>query len=170
MLAEELRYALGLVCREIVSDHMNPLALRLMRDDVTEESHKFGRGVSGRGFAQYLTRLGIESRVQRQGAVTKVLKSVPLDSPWRQRQHRIKAIKGLNRSLFVDTEHRPMCRRIQIQPNDVSRFGFKLRVIRGHVAFHSLRLEPMLGPYPSHCHVMRTQFLGQFACAPMRGS
>src|SRR4051794_26470587 len=101
--------------------------------------------------------------------MAKVLKSMALDATWRERQNRIKTIECLNGSLFVHTEHRRMCRGIRIQPNDVGRFGFKLRVIGGHVALHPVRLEPMLGPHTRHCHVMRSQFLSQLACAPMRG-
>src|SRR5512133_3668004 len=160
MLAQELRDLPGLVCRKIVGGNMDRLALRLMSSQVAQEGHELCRGVSWRRFAQHLTRLGIESGVQRQSAMAKVLKSMPLDSSRRQRQHRIKAIERLDSSLLVYTEHRRMRRRVQIQPNDVGRLGFKLRIIGGHVALHSMRLQPMLSPYPSDRHVMCAQFLG----------
>src|SRR4029079_6764347 len=102
--------------------------------------------------------------------MAKVFKSMPLDSSRRQRQHRVKAIEGLNRSFLVDAKHRRMRWRVEVQPNDVGRLSFKLRVIRGHVALHSMRFEPMLSPYSSHHHVMRTQLLSQLPGAPMRGS
>ena len=48
---------------------MNPLAFRLVRGDIAQEGHELCRGVSWRRFAQHLTRLGIESGVQRQSAM-----------------------------------------------------------------------------------------------------
>ena len=69
MLAQELRDLPGLVCRKIVGNNMNPLAFRLVRGDIAQEGHELCRGVSWRRFAQHLTRLGIESGVQRQSAM-----------------------------------------------------------------------------------------------------
>ena len=61
---------LCLVRREVIGDHMNFLALGLMRHDVGEEGNELGRGVARGSFIQHLTGLGIEGCVERQGAVS----------------------------------------------------------------------------------------------------
>jgi hypothetical protein len=61
---------------------------------VAEVRDEFGRGMARNRFAEHLPGLGIEGGVQRQGAVTKVLKAVPFGASRGQRQNRILAIPG----------------------------------------------------------------------------
>jgi hypothetical protein len=70
-------------------------AARLVDDDVGEKSDELGRGVPLRGLAQDFACLRIEGGVQGQGAMPVLLKSVPFCASWRERQHRIFAIKRL---------------------------------------------------------------------------
>ena len=92
-------------------------AAGLIDHNVGEERNEFGRGMPSSRFAEHLTSLGVEGSVQRQGAVTKVLKAVPFGAPRGQRQNRILAIPGLDGGLFIHAQHRGMRRRIQIQPD-----------------------------------------------------
>ena len=62
---------------EVVGDHMDLFAAGLIDHNVGEERRECGRSVSRCRFAQHLAGLGVEGGIQRQGAVTKVLKAVP---------------------------------------------------------------------------------------------
>src|SRR5215475_14404865 len=63
MLAQELRDLPGLVCRKIVGNNMDRLALRLMSGEVAQEGHELCRGLvkllwwSGDGMNLYQKRL-----------------------------------------------------------------------------------------------------------------
>ena len=129
---------LALVSREVVGDHMDLFAARLVDHDVGEEGDELRRGMSLGGLAQHLAGLGVEGGIERQGAVTEVLKAMAFRPARGERQDRILAIQSLNMRLFIDAEHRRMRRRVQIQANDVGRLLLKVRIVRGHVA-----LDPM---------------------------
>ncbi len=82
---------------------------------------------AGLGLTEYLTGFGVESRIQRECALPAVLEAMTFRSARGKRQNRILAIQGLNRGLLIDTKHRSMLWRVQIQPDDVGRLGFKVR-------------------------------------------
>ena len=67
----------ALVGREVVGDHVDLFAARLVDHDVGEERDELGGGVPRRRFAEHLAGLRIEGGIQRQRTVTKVLKAVP---------------------------------------------------------------------------------------------
>ena len=157
----------ALVGREIVGNHVDLLATRLVDHDVGEERDELGGSVPRRRFAEHLAGLRVEGGIQRQRTMAKVLKAVPFGPARRQRQHRILAIQGLDRRLLVHAEHGGMRRRIQVQPDDVRGLFLKVRIVRGHVAFDPMRLEPVLAPHPGHHHVAHVQMRGQFARAPV---
>ena len=148
---------------------MDLFSARLVDNDVRQERHKLRRRVSRGRLAEYLAGLGVERRVQGQRAVPEVLKAVPLGASRRQWQHRILAVQRLDRRLLIHGEHRRMCRRVQIQPNDVGRFLLKVRVVARHVAIEPLRLEAMLGPHSRHHHMTHLELCSQPARAPLRG-
>jgi hypothetical protein len=50
----------SLVCRLVVSDHMDLFAARLVDHNVGKEGDEFGRGVPFRRFAEHLAGLGVE--------------------------------------------------------------------------------------------------------------
>jgi len=61
-----------------------------------------------------------------------------------------------------------MGRRIEIQPDDIGRLSFKLRVVRPHVALQSMGFQAMFSPYPRHHHVRYPERLTQLTTRPMR--
>lgn len=63
-----------------------------------------------------------------------VFESVALGATGGKPQHRIEPVQRLNGGLLIDTEHGRMLRRAQVQPDDVRRFGFEIRIVAGHVA------------------------------------
>jgi len=124
---------IAFVRREVVGDHVNLFTAQLVDHDVGEECDELGRGVPRRGFAQNLTGLGIESGIQRQGAVTKILKAVPFRMARGDWQHRVLAIQGSDRSLFIHAKHCGMRRQVQIQPENIGGLLLGIRIVRGHV-------------------------------------
>jgi len=72
------------------------------------------------GLAHHLSGLGVEGRIQRQGAVTEILEAVKFGAPQGKGQHRIYAITSLNDRFFVNAKHRRVRGRVQIQADDVS--------------------------------------------------
>ena len=65
---------------EIVGDDMDLFALGLMSDDIGKEGHELCRGVALSRFAQNFASAGVESSIQRKGAMTEVLKAVTFGS------------------------------------------------------------------------------------------
>src|SRR4030095_2186340 len=56
---------------------------------------------------------------------------------------------------------------VDVETNNISGFGFKLGIIRGHIALQTMGAEAGAFPDPGHHHVTDTQLLGQFAGSPV---
>src|SRR5207249_1090659 len=108
---------------------MDFFAARLVNDDVGEERNELGGSMPLSGLAEHFTGLGVEGRIERQSAVTEVLKAMSFRPARGQRQHGVFAIQGLNVRLFIDAEHRSVRWRVQIQPDNVSRLLLKVRIV-----------------------------------------
>ena len=76
MHRQEVRDRPALVRRLVVSNHMDLFAARLIDHNVGQEGDEFGRGVPHSRFAEHFAGLGVEGGIQRQGAVTKVFKTI----------------------------------------------------------------------------------------------
>jgi hypothetical protein len=116
-----------------------------------EEVDKRGAGVAWHGLTEHLAGFRVERRQEREGAMPVVLEPVPLGTPGRQWQDRIEAIEGLDGRFLIDGEDRRVIGRIDVQPNHVSRLGLEVRVVRLHVAFEPMRLQP------ARCHALATR-------------
>jgi len=102
--------------------------------------------------------------------MAEVLEAVPLGATGRKRQHRIEPVQSLNGGLLIHTEDGSMLRRIQVQPDDVSRFGFEIRIVAGHIPLQTMRLQTGFFPDAVHSILADTQFSSQFAAAPVCGT
>src|SRR6266403_565240 len=127
MTIDKLPDSGGAMGGEIICDNVDLLALRKAGHDLFQKSNKFRTGVTRRGLAEHLAGFGVERGVERKGAVTVVLKTVSLGSSGRERQHGIESVQSLDGALFVDAEDSRIDRRLQIQANDISSLGFKIR-------------------------------------------
>ena len=76
MHRQEVRDRPALVRGLIVSDHMDLFAARLIDHNVGQKGDELS-WCAARSFCQHFAGLGIEGGIQRQGAVTKVFKTVP---------------------------------------------------------------------------------------------
>ena len=99
-----------------------------------------------------------------------VLESVTLGTSRSERQHRVKPIQCLNSSLFIHAEHRGMTRWIEIKPDDIGNFGFKVRIVAGHIAFEPMRLQSSFSPGPMDGVFAHSQDRSQLAATPVRRS
>ena len=64
MSVEEVFDRLALVSRQVVGDHVDFFAARLIGNNVSEEGYELCRGVARCGLAKNLTGFGIEGRVE----------------------------------------------------------------------------------------------------------
>src|SRR5262245_20756741 len=96
-----------------------------------------------------------------------ILKAVTFGPAGRQRQDGIQAVQSLNGRFLVDTKDGRMLRWVDVETNNISRFGFKGRIIGGHVALRTMVSETGPLPDPRPHHVMDTQLLGQLPGAPV---
>jgi len=66
---------------------------------------------------------------------------MPLDAAGRQRQHRIRTIERLNCGLFIDGKHGRVIRRIEVEPNHVGGFRFKIGIVGCMYRLEAVRLQ-----------------------------
>ena len=57
-----------------------------------------------------------------------------------------------------------------MQANDVSGFVLKIGIVAGHVPLQTMRLQVNFFPDPMRSVLADTQFAGQFAATPVRGT
>ena len=75
----------------------------------------------------------VQGCIQGQCSVTVVFESMPLGTSGGKGQHWVKPIQSLNGGLFSHAEHGRMAGWIQIQPDDIGGFGFKVRIVACHI-------------------------------------
>jgi hypothetical protein len=85
----------------------------------------------------------------------------------RSRQHGVEPIQSLNRGLFVDAEHGRMLRWMQVQTDDIGRFGFEIRIVANPIRFPPMRFQLGLGQNPRDGGLAESQRVGQFPAGPV---
>ena len=98
------------------------------------------------------------------------IEAVALGPPGAKRQHRVEAIESLNRGLLIDTEHRGVLRRIDVEPDHIGGLALEVWIIRGHVALQPMGLKPGAPPDPRDHHMIDPQRPRQLAAAPVGGA
>jgi hypothetical protein len=109
-----------LVCAVVVHDDVDVESLRDARVDQIEKLSKLCRAVPLMELRDDLTRLRIERREQRRGAVAFVVMRPALHLSGLHRQQRLRAVEGLDLRFLVDAEHGRMRGGIQIQADDIA--------------------------------------------------
>ena len=79
-------------------------------------------------FGHQLRGLDVQRGKQRRRAVPFVVVRPALDLSRSHRQQRLRAVEGLNLRFLIDTEHRRMRGRIQIQADNISDFLHQQRI------------------------------------------
>ena len=158
----------GAMGREIIGNNVNLLALGKAGHDLFKESNKLGASVTRCGLTQHLAGFGVERGVERKRAVAVVLKTVSLGSSGREWQDRIEPVQSLDGALFVDAKDGSFDWRLQIQAYDVSRLGFKIRVVAGHVAAKAVGLQSGFSQNTGHSRMVGAEFGRQLPSTPVR--
>ena len=169
MLLEELADRLSFVRREIVEDDVNLLPRRAQGYDLLQKGDELTAGMAGSRFAVDATGGGIERRIQGERSVSVILKAVTFGASWRERQDGIETIQGLNGGLLINAEHGRVLGRVQIEAEDVGRFGFELGIIAGHVAFEAVGFQASFLPNSMHGVFADAQHSSQLTTTPVRG-
>lgn len=125
--------AFGFVGREIIDDGVNGFTRRLSGDQIVQKGDKLGAGVPLSGLAKDLTALGFQRGVKREGAMTEAFETVTLRPTRGERQHGVEPVESLDGALFIHAKDRGVERRLQIESDDIGRFGLEIGVVTGHV-------------------------------------
>ncbi len=168
--SKEFGDVFGFVGREVIDDGVNGFTRRLGGDQLAQKSDKLGAGVPLGCLADDLTALGFQRSVEREGAMPEVFETVTLRPTRRERQHRVEPVERLNSTLLIHAEDRGIERRLEIEPDNIGRFGLEIRVVARHVTTQTVRLQPVPGPHPCHTRLICAERLGQRPRAPLRGS
>ena len=154
MTSQKIADRFGFMRTQVITDDVNDLLWSLTGDEIFQKRDELRTGVAGAGLADYLTAPGIKGCIERERSMAVVFKAVAFGPTGRKRQNRIQAIQRLDGTLFVDTEHCGVERRLEVQADDIGRLLFKLRVGAGHIAAQSMGLDPGASPHPSHPTVL----------------
>src|SRR5260370_39487261 len=73
-------------------------------------------------------------------------------------------------AVFSSTQKPAMLRGAQGHPDNVSGFGFEIRIVAGHVALKAVRLQAGLFPHPMHSVLADAQGCGKLATTPVSGT
>src|ERR1017187_5417315 len=125
--------------------------------------------MAGSGFAVDATGGGIQRSIQGERSMPVVLKAVTLGASWRERQNGIETIQGLNGGLLINAEHGRVLERVQIEAEEVGRFGFEIGIIAGHVTFESVGFQAGFLPNSMHGVFADAQRSSQLTATPVRG-
>ena len=170
MTGQEIVDELSFMSREIVRNDVDLAPEGLGSDNLSKKVDEVGSGMTLGGLAKDFSAAGIQGRIQRQSAVTVILKAMSLSSARGKGQDRIQAVQGLNSALFIDAKDGGMIRRVQIKGDNLGRLLLEIRIIAQHVTAQSVRLKAVSCPNPRNGHVIGAQHRGQPAAAPVGGS
>ena len=159
-----------LVSREIVEDDVDLLPGCAEGDDFLQKCDEILTRMVCGCFSVHPAGGRFQRGIEGQGTVPVILEAVAFSATRGKRQHWIEPVQGLNGGFLIHTEDGRMLGWLQVQPDDVSRFGFEVRIVAGHVPLQAMRLQTSFFPDTVYCILTDAQFSSQFAPAPVRGT
>jgi hypothetical protein len=105
VIREKALHMATLVNGEVIQDDVD-LLLAHGGKETLQEGHESRAVVLVNGSAKHLACTGVECGEQREGSMPVVLEPVPLQSPRRERQDRIKTVQRLDLGLLIQGEDR----------------------------------------------------------------
>ena len=145
-LREPMSNHRGLMRPVVVHDQMGVEVPRHGSIDRVKELPELGRTMPLMKLRDEFTGLHVERGKQRGGAMPSVVVRATLDLAGAHRQHRLRAIQGLNLRLLIDTKHHGMRRWLHVQPNDVSHLVDQQWVRRKLECLRAMRLQAKGAP------------------------
>src|ERR1700723_756743 len=167
ILFQEIPHQRGFVSGKIVQDDVDLLVGRTQGDNFLQERDKVLTGVASGSLAVNAASRRVQRRIQRKRSMTVVLESVPLDAARRKWKNRIETVQRLNGGLLSHTKNGCVLRWVQIQTDDVGRFGFEFRLVAGHVPLQAVGLQTGFLPDAMHGVFADAQFRSQLAATPV---
>ncbi len=168
VLFQEAQHFSRLMRREVVQNDMDFLLRLAVADHVAKRRSEFVAGMPCRRFAVDFAGAHIECSIQGELTMPIILKAVPLGTSWRHRQYWIQTVQSLDGRLLVHAEYGGVLRRLQVQPDDVGSFAFKVRIVTGHIPFQAVRLQSRFVPDTLYSVFADVEVLGQLAARPVR--
>ena len=89
----------------------------------------------------------IERGKQGRCSMAHVIMGAALSNSRRQRQHRLRAVQGLDLALLIHTKHHRLGRRLEIQAHDIADLLNEQRIGGELERFASMRLKPKRSPH-----------------------
>ena len=168
MHLENRCHRLGLVGREVVEDHIEPLIVPAGRDHGAEEAHEVLTRMPGRRVALDLTDLDVQRSLEQRRAVSLAAEPLLLDAIRRERQHAIAAVARLDGGLLVDAEHCGVMGQVEVEAAAVGRGRLEVRVVRGYVTREPMGLQVGFAPDALHDVLADVQGGGRAAAGTVR--
>ena len=143
---EPLTHLRMLVGGVVVEDHVHELSGGHLRLNSIQEADELLVTMALHAPADHLAFEYVESSEQRRCAVALVVVGHRAGAALLHRQARLGAVERLDLRLLIDREHDGMSRRIDVEPDNITQFGDKLRVVRELELLDPVRLQTMGAP------------------------
>jgi hypothetical protein len=148
MLRQPRLHLLCLVGSEGVEHEVQIEALVRRSVNVAQELQELLRPMTRQAFSDDKAASNFERREQRRRAVTLLVVRDGGGATRLKRQARLRAVEGLDLTLFVDAQHQRVLGWVHVKPDDVGDFLLELRIVGYLEGLHEMRLEPGLAPDP----------------------
>src|ERR1700732_414243 len=142
MTDQKIADRLGFMRAQVIADDVNDSFWSLTGDEIFQKGDELCTGVAGAGLADDLAAPGIKGGIERERSMAIIFKAVSFSPTGRKRQNRVQTIQRLDGTLFVDTEHCGVERRLEVQADDIGGLLFEFRVGTGHIAAQAMGLDP----------------------------
>jgi hypothetical protein len=159
----------GLVGAVIVTDQMDVEMRRDVLVNLGQELLELHRTVTAVHRADDVTGGGVKRREQGRDAVAYIVVGTSLGHARHHRQHRLRAVQGLDLALLVGTQHHRALGWIEVQTDDVDDLLHEQRV-RGQLErVRAVRLELERAPDPADGGLRQAAAFGHRLARPVRG-
>jgi len=151
----------------VVEHRVDRLVGRDLALDSVEEADEFDMAVALHAAADHRSVQHAEHGEQGGGAVALVIVCHGLAAPGLDRQSRLGAVERLDLPFFVEREPHGMCRRIEIEADDVGELGLKAGIARPLEGPQPVRLQFVRPPDALHRAHREPHRLGHRPAGPM---
>src|ERR1700726_505665 len=125
--SQKIADRLGFMCAQVIADDVNGSFWNLTGDKIFQKGDELCTGVAGTGLADNLAAPGIKGCIERERSMAIIFKAVSFSPTGRERQNRVQTIQRLDGTLFVDTEHCGVERRLEEQADETGGLLFAFR-------------------------------------------
>ncbi len=154
----------------IIADDMDLLVGRRRFRNQIEKSNPFLMAVLWHAGSHDAAIGRIHRRKERGGPVAFIVVSECFATSSLERESGLSAVQSLDLALFIAGEHDGVFGRVEIEANDILELLLEMLVVGEFEGFHSVGLDPVGGPYPTHARRANSNPSGHGCPAPMGSS